>query len=109
MEILDTVLPIIIDVLLIVLLISGIILIIKCIYIIDKVKAIALNVEEKVNSLNSLFTIIQLISDKVSGLTEKCVNYVESFLIKLFNKDSKDELLDDEEELEEILKKERKK
>lgn len=109
MEILDTVLPIIIDVLLIVLLTSGIILIIKCIYIIDKVKAIALNVEEKVNSLNSLFTIIQLISDKVSGLTEKCVNYVESFLIKLFNKDSKDELLDDEEELEEILKKERKK
>lgn len=109
MEILDTVLPIIIDVLLIVLLTSGVILIIKCIYIIDKVKAIALNVEEKVNSLNSLFTIIQLISDKVSGLTEKCVNYVESFLIKLFNKDSKDELLDDEEELEEILKKERKK
>lgn len=109
MEILDTVLPIIIDVLLIVLLTSGIILIIKCIYIIDKVKAIALNVEEKVNSLNSLFTIIQLISDKVSGLTEKCVNYVESFLIKLFNKDNKDELLDDEEELEEILKKERKK
>lgn len=109
MEILDIVLPIIIDVLLIVLLTSGIILIIKCIYIIDKVKAIALNVEEKVNSLNSLFTIIQMISDKISGLTEKCVNYVENFLIKLFNKESKDELLDDEEELEEILKKERKK
>lgn len=108
MEILDILLPIIIDVLLIVLLVCGIILIIKCIYIIDKVKAIALNVEDKVNSLNSLFTIIQMVSDKVSGLTEKCVNYIESLLIKLFNRSEK-ESLEDEEELESIYKKERKK
>lgn len=109
MEILDIVLPIVIDILLIVLLTVGIILIIKCIYIIDKVKAIALNVENKVNSLNSLFTIFEMVSNKVSGLTEKCVNYIESFLIKLFNKDSDEEVLEEEEEIKEILKKERKK
>lgn len=108
MEILNTVLPIIIDVLLIVLLISGIILIIKCIYIIDKVKAIALNVEEKVNSLNSIFAIVQLVSDKVSGVTEKCVNFIESWLIKLFNRNDEEEILEDEEEIREILRKERK-
>lgn len=108
MEILNTVLPIIIDVLLIVLLISGIILIIKCIYIIDKVKAIALNVEEKVNSLNSIFAIVQLVSDKVSGVTEKCVNFIESWLIKLFNRNDEEEVLEDEEEIREILRKERK-
>lgn len=109
MDVLNIVLPIVINVLLIVLLTCGIILLIKCIYIIDKIKAIALNVEEKVNSLNSLFTIISMVSDKVSGLTEKCVSYIENFLIKLFNRKQEDEVIDDEEELKRILKKERKK
>lgn len=109
MEILDIVLPIIINVLLIVLLVCCIILVIKCIYIIDKAKSIALNIENKVNSLNSLFMIVEMISDKVSGLTEKCVNYVEGLLIKLFNRNHDEDVLEDEEELENILKKERKK
>lgn len=105
METLATVLPIIIDVLLIVLLIAGIILLIKCIYIIDKAKSVILNVQDKVNSLNSLFSIIGMISDKVSGATEKAINYIENLVLKLF---SKDEHVDaDEEELREILEKER--
>lgn len=76
MEILNILLPIIVNILLIVLLVCGIILLIKCIYIIDKIKAIALNVEEKVNSLNSLFAIISLVSEKVTGLTEKCLSLI---------------------------------
>lgn len=108
MEILDIVLPVVINVLLIVLLVACIILVIKCIYIIDKFKAIALNVEEKVNSLNSLFMILQMVSDKVSGLAEKGVSYIENLLIKLFNKEEKEEL-EEEEEIKKILKKERKK
>lgn len=107
METLATVLPIIIDVLLIVLLIAGIILLVKCIYIIDKAKSVILNVEEKVNSLNSLFSIIGMISDKVSGATEKAFGYVESLIIKLFRRTQEEELTDEEEELREILEKER--
>lgn len=107
METLATVLPIIIDVLLIVLLIAGIILLVKCIYIIDKAKSVILNVEEKVNSLNSLFSIIGMISDKVSGATEKAISYVENIFIKLFRKTKEEELTDDEDELKEILEKER--
>ncbi len=107
METLATVLPIIIDVLLIVLLIVGIILIIKCIYIIDKAKSVILNVEEKVNSLNSLFAIVNMISDKVSGATEKAINYIESLFLKLFSKEKHEEVTDEEQELREILEKER--
>ncbi|MCI8794431.1 MAG: hypothetical protein HFI73_03545 [Bacilli bacterium] len=109
MEILNILLPIIVNILLIVLLVCGIILLIKCIYIIDKIKAIALNVEEKVNSLNSLFAIISLVSEKVTGLTEKCVIAIENFFVRLLNRKDEEELTDEEEELKEILKKERKK
>ena len=105
MEVLTTVLPIIIDVLLIALLIVGIILVIKCIYIIDKAKAVVLNIEEKVNSLNSLFTIISMVNDKISGLTEKIIVCVESLILKLFKRSSEE----DEEVIEEKkTKKERK-
>lgn len=109
METLNIVLPIVINVLLVVLLSCGIILLIKCIYIIDKFKAIALNVEEKVNSLNSLFTIISMVSDKVSGLTEKCVSYIENALIKLFNRKQEEYVVVDEVEIKDNGKKERKK
>lgn len=109
MEILNIVLPIIINVLLVVLLVCGIILLIKCIYIIDKIKAVALNVEEKVNSLNALFTIISMVSEKVTGLTEKCVNYIENLFLKMINRKDEEEVTPEEEELKEIIKKERKK
>lgn len=109
MEILNIVLPIIINVLLVVLLVCGIILLIKCIYIIDKIKAVALNVEEKVNSLNALFTIISMVSEKVTGLTEKCVNYIENLFLKMINHKDEEEVTPEEEELKEIIKKERKK
>lgn len=107
METLATILPIIIDVLLIVLLIVGIILIVKCIYIIDKAKSVILNVEEKINSLNSLFSIVGMISDKISGATEKAISYVQSLFMKLFRKNKDEDLTDEEEELREILEKER--
>lgn len=96
MEILTTLLPVIIDILLIVLLIVGIILVIKCIYIIDKARSIMLNVEEKVNSLNSLFNLVGTVSDKVSGGLEYIITSIEKFFIRLLHK-KKDEKLDEEE------------
>lgn len=88
MEVLNTVLPVIIDVLLIVLLASGIILIIKCIYIIDKAKSLVMDVQEKVNSLNSLFTVISLVNDKMTGVAETLIAWIESLFSKLFKKDN---------------------
>ena len=102
LEIFQQVLPIVIDVLLVVLLTIGIIIGIKCIYIMDKAKAILLNLEEKVNSLNGIFAAITLVNDKISLVGDKVVSFFESILTKLF--DRKKRNLDDEEaELEEIL------
>ena len=87
MEILETVLPIVIDILLIVLLVVGIILGIKCIHIIDKAKAVILNVEEKVNSLNALFSVVNLVNDKIAYITDKASSIIENLIGKFFNKD----------------------
>ena len=97
MELLAEVLPIVIDVLLIVLITVSIILIIKCIYIIDKAKAIILNVEDKINSFNSIFSIIKLINDKISFITERCVGVVDNLITKVFHRfeDASEEEFDD--------------
>lgn len=91
MELLAEVLPIVINILLIVLITVGIILGIKCIYVVDKTKKIMDNVEEKVNSLNALFAIVSLINNKVALITDKAVAVVEEWLSKLFRKRSDDE------------------
>lgn len=98
MEILSSVLPVVIDILLIVLLTVGIILLIKCIYIVDKTKAILLNVEEKVNSLNSIFAVINTVSTRFSLIADKTVGFIENFILKLF-KGKKDDEFDCEDEL----------
>lgn len=105
MEVLNVVLPIVINILLIVLLVVGIILGIKCIYIIDKAKAVILNVEEKVNSLNALFSVVNLVNDKIAFITDKAASFIDRMLTRLFSK--KDDEYDEEDELEEILKNER--
>lgn len=106
MEILETILPIVIDILLVVLLVVGIIIGIKCIYIMDKAKAIILNVEEKVNSLNALFSVVSLVNDKIAFITEKTSSVIEKLVTKFFKKHDKDEY-DEEDELESIIEKER--
>lgn len=102
MEILAEILPIAINILLIVLLTVGIILLIKCIYIIDKAKAILQNVEDKVNSLNSIFKLIDLVNDQIAAATDRIVSFFENILMKIFKKEEKAQ-----EEVR-IVKKERK-
>ena len=58
MEILQTVLPIIIDVLLIIFLVICIILGIKSIKVMDKFNALADDAKEKLDSLNGFFNIV---------------------------------------------------
>ena len=110
MEMLTEILPIVIDVLLVVFLTVCIIIGIKCIYIMDKAKAILNNVEEykrqwKEIILNALFSVIDLINSKISLVTEKVAGALENLIQKFFKK--KERELDEEAELEEILKEER--
>lgn len=77
-------LPIIIYILLIIILIIGIILGIKSIITIKKVEKVVDDVNEKVESLNGLFHIVDFTTDKIVGLTDKVVDGLSSIASKLF-------------------------
>lgn len=91
-------LPIIIYILLIILLIVGIILGIKSIITINKVEKVVDDVNEKVESLNGLFQIVDFTTDKLVSITDKVVDGLSSFASKLFfrkKKNKKEELKDE--------------
>ena len=87
MDVLATVLPIVIDILLITLLVVSIILVIKCIYIINKAKKIVDNVETKVNSLNGVFNVVNIISDRMESISMSIINFFEGLIMKFIKKD----------------------
>ena len=71
-------LPIIIYILLIILLVIGIILGIKSIITINKVEKVVDDVNEKVESLNGLFQIVDFTTDKLVSITDKVIDGVSS-------------------------------
>lgn len=77
-------LPIIIYILLIIILIIGIILGIKSIITIKKVEKVVDDVNEKVESLNGLFHIVDFTTDKIVMLTDKVVDGISGIASKLF-------------------------
>lgn len=77
-------LPIIIYVLLIVILVIGIILGIKSIITINKVEKVVDDVNEKVESLNGLFQIVDFTTDKIVTFTDRIVDSVGAIASKLF-------------------------
>ncbi len=88
------ILPIIIYVLLIVLLIVGIVLGIKAINAIDKVSKVIDNVNEKFESLNPVFSIIDFATDRLAGLSDRVVEFFTSMLGKLLMKRKRKDDLD---------------
>jgi len=85
-------LPIMIYLLLIALLTIGIILGIKTIITMEKIEKVVDNVNEKVESLNSIFSIIDFTTDKIASFTDKVVEVAGNLFSKvLFRKKRKDE------------------
>ena len=85
-------LPIVIYLLLIALLTIGIILGIKTIITMNKLEKVVDNVNEKVESLNSIFSIIDFTTDKIAPFTDKIVEVAGNLFSKvLFRKKRKDE------------------
>ena len=82
-------LPIIIYILLIIILIIGIILGIKSIITINKVEKVVDDVNEKVESLNGLFQIVDFTTDKLVSITDKVVDGLSSLASRLFFKKKK--------------------
>lgn len=79
-------LPIVIYILLIILLVIGIILGIKSIITIKKVEKVVDDVNEKVESLNGMFQIIDFTTDKIVSLTDKVIDGVSTLASKIFFK-----------------------
>lgn len=91
MEFLADFLPIIIYILLIILLVVGIYLLVRAIRIAAKIENILDNVESKVNSLNELFRIIDMTTNKISIIGEKITSGLISLVQKLFHKRKEEE------------------
>lgn len=92
-------LPLVIYMLLIVLLVVGIVLGIKTIITMNKVEKVVDNVNEKVESLNSIFNIIDFTTDKIAGFTDKLVDMASNLFSKIwFRKSIKKEERKNEEE-----------
>ena len=85
-------LPIIIYFLLIFILLIGIILGIKTIITLDKIDRILENVNQKVQTLNGFFHIIDYTTDKISLATDKIVDSIVSFVSKKLFKKKKNKI-----------------
>lgn len=86
---LQTFLPIIIYFLLIILLIIGIILGIRSIQTINKLDKVVDDVNDKVQSLNGIFNIIDFTTDKIVSITDKVVEGVSGLIGKVFKRKNK--------------------
>lgn len=100
MEFLHDFLPILIYLLLIIILIVGIILGIKFIRTLTKVEKVVNDVNDKVQSLNGFFHVIDFTTDKIVSLSDKIIDGVSHLISKLlFNRKKDNEDLKKEEDL----------
>ena len=83
---LQALLPVIIYILLIVLIIIGIIIGIRAIQTMRKLDKVVDNVNDKVESLNGLFNIVDFTTDKISLITDKVVDGASNLIGSIFKK-----------------------
>ena len=91
MEFLNEFLPIIIYILLIVLITLLIIISLKVIKAIDKVQAIAEDVDEKVQTLNGFFGVIDTATDKIAILSDRIIDIITGIFQRVFKPKKKEE------------------
>ena len=84
MMFLSQVLPIIVYVLLIVFLVISIIIGIKLIITMNKVDKIITNVEDKINTFNGVFSIIEMASGRITGVYERIIDFIGGMIDRLF-------------------------
>ena len=84
LEFLGEFLPIIVYILLIVILIIGIVLGIKLIITMDKVEKVVDDVNDKIQSLNGFFSIIDFTTDKIALFSDALVGFLSNGISKIF-------------------------
>lgn len=93
-------LPIIIYLLLIIILVIGIILGVKTIITLNKVEKVVDDVNEKVQTLNGFFHIIDYTTDKIALATDKVVEGITHFVSKMLFSKKKNKNSEKEQENE---------
>lgn len=88
-EYFNDVLPIIINILLVILLVLLIIISLKTIKTMDKIKMIVDDVDDKVQTLNGAFDLIDRVVDKLSTMSDKMIDSIASFIQRVFKKKEK--------------------
>ncbi len=83
---LQTSLPIIIYFLLIILIIVGIVLGIRAIQTLNKVDKVVDDVNDKIQTLNGFFNLIDFTTDKITLITDKVVEGVSGLIGRIFNR-----------------------
>lgn len=91
MDTLSVVLPILLYILLAALVVTLIILAVKIIQLVDRANGLIANIEEKANSLNRFFTMIDNITDAVSGISDKMVDGISGLLTRIFSRKKRKE------------------
>lgn len=95
MDFLNVVLPVLLYIFGIILLIVLIILGIRSIQILEKIDRLVDDMENKVRSLDSLFTIIDRTTDGFALITDRFVSVVTSAISRVFKKEKKEEIEDE--------------
>ncbi|HIR48700.1 MAG TPA: hypothetical protein IAB35_01845 [Candidatus Faecimonas gallistercoris] len=91
MDVLNAILPVLLYIFGIILLIVLIILGIRMIQVLDKVDRIVDNIEDKVNSVNGFFQILDKTGYGISIIGDKIINLFSSIISKIFNKNKENE------------------
>ena len=82
----NEVLPIVLYILGAILLVALIVLTIKLIITMDKIEKVVDNITVKVKSLDGVFEVASLASNKVTFVTDKVVDIISMIIDKIFNK-----------------------
>lgn len=91
MDVLSAVLPVLLYIFGIILLIVLIILGIRLIQILDKVERVVDNIDEKVNSFNAFFDILDKTGYGISMIGDKVIGLLSGIISKIFNRKNKKE------------------
>lgn len=95
MDFLNVILPVLLYIFGIILLIVLIILGIRAIQMLDKMDHLIDDMESKVNSLNSLFTMIDRTTDGFALITDRVIAVITSVISRIFKKEKKEEIEDE--------------
>ena len=79
-----------------ILIVALIVLVVKLIFTVDRVNKMLDDVEVKVSKLDKMFDIVDVITDNMSLLSDKIVDTVSNLIRKLFNRNGKEEITNEE-------------